>query len=238
VPRRLEGAGRPPRRVPADHPICTAYGRRAAFIRSAATVVASFSGLGGERPVQSGTGAPLLFDLALHLDARRISKPSSAFDKEEPQLSSAGAERPRPRVGELDLPLSARPARRMAAHDRRDTRRPDNATTRQKSSPKSSSLSKPPRSSDFPAWIRMICPLGAARHVLRAVLDVLAGVDDRPGPRLPDRQREHRLRHAGDRLPRRASSVAMSCACNVKVVVSMACYSIAANVSRAIRASA
>jgi hypothetical protein len=31
----------------------------------------------------------------------------------------------------------------------------------------------------------------------------------------PDRQREHRLRHAGDHLPRRASSVAMSCACNV-----------------------
>src|SRR5271165_3892915 len=53
-------------------------------------------------------------------------------------------------------------------------------------------------------------PLGAARYVLRAVLDVLAGVDDRPGPRLPDRQREHRLRHAGDRPPRRAFSVAMS----------------------------
>jgi hypothetical protein len=45
------------RRVPADHPICTAYHHRAAFIRSAATVVASFSGLGGERPVESGTGA-------------------------------------------------------------------------------------------------------------------------------------------------------------------------------------
>lgn len=188
-------------------------------------------------------GRAARFAIAQCVETRR-AKPSSAFDTEEPQLSPAGAERPGPRVGEHDLPLSARrPARRMAAHDRRDTRRPDNATTRQivrivQPEVRPACRSRRVRATFRHGSTRSVRPAARRGAPCSPSGSRRAGVDDRPGPRLLDRQREHRLRHAGDRLPRRASSVAMSCACNVKVVVSMACYSIAANVSRAVRASA